>query len=89
MATDNLKFRVVWIGYDQEPVGEEACYKPDLTAAISYAARKVVKQRDAQGFFVERDGRGDMSLRPRPGESAEDVIERVTNAAKANPRKRA
>jgi hypothetical protein len=83
MATDNLKFRVVWIGYDQEPVDEEACYKRDLTAAISYAARKVVKQPDAHGFFVERDRREGMSLRPRPGESAEDVIERVTKAAKA------
>lgn len=52
---DNIDFTVKWIGWDGMGIEEETISKYDLTAAIKWAANKVVAKKDAHGFFVTRD----------------------------------
>lgn len=55
----------------------------ELMQAVERAYPKPVEQFEVLGALVY-DGDSDdlLSLRPRPGETAEDVVDRVTRAAK-------
>lgn len=53
----DLLFEVVWLGWDEEPVGTFDLLRYDLTEAIQSACRLMQlghAPQDAHGFFVRR-----------------------------------